>query len=83
MEYGRYENGITMKELINLTYGLDAVMIASNVGNDEALGRFVVENELNEDVNAIPESSSICWIRRRSGKCREKMMAAYLWMAAM
>ena len=51
-----------MKELINLTYGLDTVMIASNVGDDEALGRFVVENELNEDVNAIPESSLLSLI---------------------
>lgn len=57
MEDVQYENGIPMKDLINLTYGLDAVMIASNVGDDEALGRFVIENELNEDVNAIPESS--------------------------
>ena len=57
MEDVRYENGIPMKDLINLTYGLEAVMIASNVGDDEALGRFVIENELNEDVNAIPESS--------------------------
>ena len=60
MEDVRYENGIPMKDLINLTYGLEAVMIASNVGDDEALGRFVIENELNEDVNAMlpPQQST-------------------------
>lgn len=57
METGLYQNEISTKELINLTYGLDAVMIASNVGDDEALGRFVIENGLNEDVDAIPDNS--------------------------
>lgn len=37
--------------------GLDGVMIASNVGTDRQLGQFVIDNELNEDVNAIPETS--------------------------
>lgn len=57
METGLYQNVISTKELINLTYGLDTVMIASNVGNDKSLGRFIVTNELNEDVNAIPDNS--------------------------
>ena len=32
------EAAVTVKELINMTYGLDAVPIASNVGNDYELG---------------------------------------------
>ena len=72
LEAGRYENGIPMKELINLTYGLDTVMIASNVGDDEALGRFVVENELNEDVNAIPESSLYLLDQAQIGRLQRK-----------
>lgn len=48
---------VSMTDLINMTYGLDDVMIASNVGTDRQLGQFVIDNELNEDVNAIPESS--------------------------
>ena len=72
LEAGRYKNGIPMKELINLTYGLDTVMIASNVGDDEALGRFVVENELNEDVNAIPESSLYLLDQAQIGRLQRK-----------
>lgn len=48
---------VSVADLINMTYGLDSVMIASNVGTDRQLGQFVVDNELNEDVNAIPETS--------------------------
>lgn len=72
MEAGLYREGISVKELINLTYGLDAVMIASNVGDDEALGRFVIENELNEDVNAIPESSLYLLDLARIGKMQRE-----------
>lgn len=52
-----YIEGIPMKELINLTYGLDRMMIASNVRNDAALGEFVMDNELNEDLSTIPKTS--------------------------
>lgn len=54
---GKYEDGISMKELINLTYDLDNVMIASNITNDTELGRFVIENELNDDINSIPQTA--------------------------
>ena len=72
METGLYREGVSVKELINLTYGLDAVMIASNVGDDEALGRFVIENELNEDVNAIPESSLYLLDQAQIGRLQRK-----------
>lgn len=72
MAVGRYERGIPMKELINLTYGLDMVMIASNVGSDEALGRFVIEHDLNEDVSAIPESSRYLLDQAQIGKLQRK-----------
>ena len=56
-EKGFGNEPVSMTDLINMTYGLDSVMIASNVGTDRQLGQFVVDNELNEDVNAIPENS--------------------------
>ena len=56
-EKGFGNEPVSMTDLINMTYGLDSVMIASNVGTDRQLGQFVVDNELNEDVNAIPETS--------------------------
>ena len=48
---------LSMKDLINCTYGYDEVMVASNIYTDEQLGQFVIDNELHDDVNNIPESS--------------------------
>ena len=48
---------LSMKDLINCTYGYDEIMVASNIRNDEQLGQFIIENELHDDVNNIPESS--------------------------
>lgn len=48
---------LSMKDLINCTYGYDEIMIASNIRTDEQLGQFIIENELHDDVNSIPESS--------------------------
>ncbi len=49
------EEIISVKDLINLTYGLDGVMVASNVDDTADLGQFVIENELNEIVIETPE----------------------------
>ena len=56
-ESGIYDDGLSMKELINMTYQLESVMIASNVGNNEALGEFVIENGLNADIADIPDNA--------------------------
>lgn len=48
---------LSMKDLINCTYGYDEIMIAANIANNEQLGQFIIENELHDDINAIPESS--------------------------
>ena len=56
-EKGFADELVSMTDLINMTYGLDSVMLASNVGTDRQLGQFVIDNELNENVNAIPETS--------------------------
>lgn len=48
---------LSMKDLINCTYGYDEIMVASNIHTDEQLGRFIIENKLHDDVNNIPESS--------------------------
>lgn len=47
---GDYESLLSMKELINLTYGLDSVMVAANVDSNMALGRFAIENDLHFDL---------------------------------
>ena len=48
---------VSMKDLINMTYGLDQVIVAWNVGDDEALGQFVIENDLHQDVSAVPDEA--------------------------
>ena len=73
MEEGAYRTGVPMKELINLTYGLDSVMIAPGVENDAQLGQFVIENDLNEDVSSIPENALYLLDKSRIGKLQREI----------
>lgn len=50
------ENPVSIKDLINCTYGLDTVPVAHNVSNLSELGRFAFENGLLPDLDDIPES---------------------------
>ena len=63
---------VSVKDLINMTYGLDKVMIASNIRNDEELGQFVIENGLHPDVEAIPEDSIYLLDKRRIGELQRQ-----------
>lgn len=48
-ENGNYdEAGVSMKELINLTYGLSDVPVVGGIDSDEKLGEFVLENDMDE-----------------------------------
>lgn len=63
---------VSIKDLINCTYGLDRVMIASNVATDEQLGQFVIENELNEDVNSIPDNALYLLDKKQIGRLQRE-----------
>ena len=63
---------LSVKDLINMTYGLDSVMVASNIHNDEQLGQFVIENDLHPDVAAIPDNSLYLLDKRRIGELQRK-----------
>lgn len=63
---------VSMKDLINMTYGLDTVMIASNVGNDEQLGQLVIEEEMNEDVASVPDNALYLLDRKQIGKLQRE-----------
>lgn len=63
---------LSVKDLINMTYGLDRVMIASNIHNDEQLGQFVIENDLHPDIEAIPDESLYLLDKRRIGELQRK-----------
>ena len=56
---------VSMKDLINSTYGLDGVMVASNIYNDEQLGQFVIEGDLDDEVNALPDQAIPLLDRRK------------------
>ena len=70
---------LSVKELINMTYGLDSVMIAPDIWNDEQLGRFVIENDLHPDIAAIPEDSLYLLDKRRIGELQRKNEGGMLW----
>ncbi len=72
-EKGFADELVSMTDLINMTYGLDSVMIASNVSTDRQLGQFVIDNELNEDVNAIPETSLYLLDLERIGRLQRNV----------
>ncbi len=46
---------VSVKDLINITYGLQSVAVISNVTTDEELGQFVIDNDLQDDVSMMPE----------------------------
>lgn len=47
---GKYDDGISLKDLINLTYGLQAVPVVKNISTDKQLGQFVIDNDLNGEI---------------------------------
>lgn len=63
---------VSVKDLINCTYGLDEVMLASNVGNDEQLGQFVIENDLHEDVASIPDNALYLLDKKQVGRLQRR-----------
>ena len=56
-ESGAYEDGISIKDLINLTYGLDSVPIVCGIDSDEKIGEFVIDNDLCEELLGVPEDA--------------------------
>ncbi len=63
---------VSMKDLINCTYGLDDVMVAANVTDDTKLGAFIIENELLDTVNAVPEEALPMLDRAKIGEMYRK-----------
>ncbi len=52
---GYLEEPVRAMDLINMTYGLENIMVASCVSNDRDLGEFVLENDLDEDIANLPD----------------------------
>lgn len=66
------ENPVSIKGLINCTYGLDTVPVAHNVSNLSELGRFAFENELLSDLEGIPESAVPFLNAEQIGRVQQK-----------
>ena len=66
------ENPVSIKDLINCTYGLDAIPVAHNVSNLSELGRFAFENELLSDIDDIPESAIPFLNAEQIGRVQQK-----------
>lgn len=66
------ENPVSIKDLINCTYGLDTVPVAHNVSNLAELGRFAFENELLSDLEGVPESAVPFLNAEQIGRVQQK-----------
>lgn len=64
---------ITIQDLINMTYCTGTVSVISNVGNDEQLGAFVIESELQEDVSSVPENATYLLDKEKIGRLQRKL----------
>ena len=66
---GKDENQlVSIKDLINMTYGLDKVSVLSAVSDDVQLGQFVIENDLHPDIEKLPAESLSLLDRAAVGK---------------
>lgn len=63
---------VSIKDLINCTYGLDTVPVAHNVSNLSELGRFAFENGLLSDIDDIPESAIPFLNAEQIGRVQQK-----------
>ena len=59
---------VSIRDLINMTYGTGIVSVVSNVTNDEQLGEFVIENELQDEIALVPEGASHLLDKEKIGR---------------
>ena len=69
----KYE--MPLKDIINMTYGLDKIGIASNIFTDELLGALVIENGMIDMITALPDEiielldrSAVGMLQRKADK---------------
>lgn len=79
----RYVSGfeddiVSIKDLINITYGLQSVSVISGVSSDEQLGEFVIDNDLHGDVESVPHTPDTSSTKKPSAGCNEQPMTAFL-----
>ena len=63
---GIYRNGIRMRELINLTYGLNQVPSLLGIGDVKSYGEFIIDNDLNDNIAKIHDEFVLDMIDREA-----------------
>lgn len=68
--YGRGKTNYMLFESVvtNSVYGTGIVSVVSNVTNDEQLGEFVIENELQDEIALVPEGASHLLDKEKIGR---------------
>ena len=56
-ESEEYDNGVLIKDLINMTYDLDAVKVLPGISNDSELGEFVIDNEIEPYMHKLTDET--------------------------
>ena len=66
------DDPIRMKDLVNMTFGLEDVPAIPNISTDGQLGRFVIANGMHEDVMAVPEQSLYLLDQQKIGRLQRE-----------
>lgn len=66
------EGLVSVKDLINLTYGLGKVSLASNIDNYEELGQLAIDSEMVEGWEEVPEQLKPYFDRGKLGREKQK-----------
>lgn len=64
---------VSLKDLINMTYGLQNVSVLSNVGNDIDLGEFVIETGMQGDVASVSDNATYLLDKAQIGRLQRQM----------
>ena len=67
-----FEEPLPIWQLINMTYGLDDVIVVGGIETDEDIGEFVIANDLHEDVADVPEGSLYLLDKKMIGRLQRK-----------
>jgi hypothetical protein len=67
------QGGYAIKDVINLAYACDQAVLAYGISNDEQLGQFVIDYELNEELDGLTKNVLDLIDRKKLGQLqREK-----------
>ena len=57
-EQGFYEDGVSLSELINMTYGLDNVTCYSGIENIESLGEMLIDQRMTDGIVEVTDQNA-------------------------